>query len=59
MASQVEERDREMALKMRDRGPIIAATGKCLCCEAPLPSTHRWCDADCRDTWQAARPKRR
>lgn len=34
----------------RPEGP--KATGKCLSCEEPLPLTHRWCDADCRDTFE-------
>lgn len=58
MATQVEERDRELALKMRNRGPVIVATGKCLCCDTPLPTAQRWCDADCRDVWQSRHPRR-
>lgn len=57
-AAAFEERDRELALRMRDRGPQIAATGKCLCCEAPLPAPRRWCDADCRDAHQAQAKRR-
>jgi len=57
-ATDYEERDRELALRNLDRGPVIAATGHCLNCEAPLPAERRWCDADCRDDWQAARRNR-
>lgn len=47
-----EERDRALALKVRaPEGP--AATGVCLCCGEPLADGLRWCDAECRDTWQA------
>lgn len=53
-AAAFEEMDRERALKMRDRGPTIAATGECLNCEAPVADGRRWCDADCRDDWQRA-----
>ena len=46
-----EEKDRAIALALRaPEGP--AATGACLCCAAPLPDGVRWCDAECRDTWQ-------
>ena len=27
-------------------------TGFCLSCEEPVPPDHRWCDADCRDTFE-------
>ncbi len=46
----------DIALKTRERGPKIEPTGKCLYCEAPLPDGRRWCDADCRDDWQAENP---
>jgi hypothetical protein len=29
------------------------ATGFCLNCAEPLPGGRRWCDADCRDDWEA------
>lgn len=47
-----EERDRALALKVRaPEGPT--ATGACLCCGEPLADGLRWCDAECRDAWQA------
>lgn len=47
-----EEMDRALALKVRaPDGP--AATGECLCCGETLADGLRWCDADCRDDWQA------
>lgn len=27
--------------------------GACLFCEHPLKAGQRWCDADCRDDWEA------
>ena len=46
-----EEMDRDLALKARaPEGPV--ATGACLCCGEPLLDGLRWCDAECRDTWQ-------
>lgn len=41
-----------IALKGRDKGPKIEATGWCLFCDEPLPEGRRWCDADCRDDWE-------
>lgn len=47
-------------LRYRKRtGP--KATGKCLCCDHPLPAGRRWCDAWCRDEylkeWRLLLPK--
>lgn len=28
-------------------------TGYCLFCGEPVPKGHRWCDADCRNLWEA------
>ncbi len=50
LASQHEALRRSLALALRKpEGP--AATGACLCCEAPLPLGLRWCNAECRDDW--------
>ena len=35
------------------------AIGQCLCCEEILPADVRWCDADCRNLWQAEHNKTR
>lgn len=35
--------------------PIVKSTGVCLTCETPLNDARRWCDADCRDQWEARR----
>lgn len=52
-ASDFEERDREAALRFR-RAPGPEATGRCLHCDEELFSRDlRWCDAQCRDDWQA------
>lgn len=52
LGSAREALDTELARKVRKPvGP--AATGLCLSCDAPLPDGRRWCDADCRDDWQA------
>jgi hypothetical protein len=53
-ATAVEELHRDLAMRNRDRGPVIAETGYCLNCEAPAPAGRRWCDAACRDDWQRA-----
>lgn len=57
-AAAVEELHRTAAMANRDRGPVIAAQGFCLCCDHPLPAGHRWCDAECRDVWQSQQPRR-
>jgi len=31
-------------------GPV--ANGECHFCFAPVADGHRWCDADCRDSWE-------
>lgn len=47
-----EELARSMALLVRaPDGP--AAWGKCLYCDEPLMVGKRWCNAECRDDWQA------
>lgn len=33
--------------------------GRCLYCNEPLADGRRWCDADCRDEWQADDMRRR
>ncbi|HSD36102.1 MAG TPA: hypothetical protein VLC92_01255 [Rhodocyclaceae bacterium] len=40
--------------KRKPEGP--EPTGQCLCCGKPMRKSktpRRWCDADCRDDWQA------
>lgn len=32
--------------------PDAVATGECLWCEAIIQPNRRWCDADCRDSWE-------
>lgn len=53
MATEVEERDRDLAMKLR-RPEAPQATGRCLYCEARVPDGARWCDSDCRDDWARA-----
>lgn len=44
----------EQLIKVRKpEGP--QARGECLHCETPLPPPRRWCDAECRDDWEASR----
>lgn len=47
------EREIERLTRHR-RPPGPEATGHCLWCEAPLPDGRRWCDAECRDAWEAS-----
>lgn len=39
--------------------PGPAAIGECLFCGKPLPAPRRWCDAACRDDWQAEQDDRK
>lgn len=49
-----EEIEREQDRLMRIRRPVgPQSTGECLWCGEPLPDGRRWCDAECRDAWEA------
>lgn len=53
-AAAIQERDNLIALQMRKpEGPV--ATGQCLCCLEPVTAGRRWCNAECRDEWEATR----
>lgn len=50
-ATEVEERDRELALRRRKpTGPI--ACGVCYACNEPVKAGDRWCDRDCFRDWE-------
>lgn len=52
IAAAAEEKFREAALAVRmPQGP--QSCGHCLNCDAPLAAGLRWCDAACRDEWEA------
>ena len=44
--------------QVRERKDEAPHTGHCLNCGEPLPAGRRWCDADCRDEWEARNEKR-
>lgn len=51
----------EFALKhalhaSRKPEPSVQATGECLFCGEPVDEGRRWCDAECRDYWEAENP---
>lgn len=52
-ASELEELARQSAMvtSKKPEGPV--ATGCCLYCGERLPKPMRWCDADCRNDWEA------
>ena len=51
-ATELEMKDREFSIKRRRvEGP--KATGHCLWCNETLADGVRWCDAWCRDQWDA------
>lgn len=53
------EVDRSLAEAVRARKPAGPdATGYCHCCEMPVGDTQRWCDAGCRDQWEALTKRR-
>lgn len=43
--------------RMRAQVVSPVATGKCLHCKLVLDDDRRWCDCDCRDTWELRRNK--
>ena len=49
-----QERDAKMLESQiavrKPEGP--KANGKCHTCAEPVPTTHRWCDATCRDDYE-------
>lgn len=51
-ATEREELDRELALRnRRDEGP--RPCGHCHYCSETVAAGLRWCDAECRDDWEA------
>jgi len=42
-----------IAASRRPAGPV--ANGSCHWCGERVPEPMRWCDADCRNAWDAAR----
>jgi hypothetical protein len=50
-ASEIEQRDREIALQQCRKPDGPAALGYCLAC-GELLAGRRWCDADCRDDYE-------
>ncbi len=49
-ATEVEERTRELSLKLRK--PELAFTGQCHNCEESVPHPARFCDKHCRDDYE-------
>lgn len=54
-AADYTERMVQAGIAAAQNTPTIAATGTCLECGEPQPHDRRWCDADCRDTWEQRR----
>lgn len=51
-AAEVAEIFRTAAISGRKPEPSIAATGRCLSCQHKVKPGRRWCNAECRDTWE-------
>jgi hypothetical protein len=46
--------EREEEARRKYRAPVrleAEPTGECLNCEMPVPVSHRWCNAECREDW--------
>lgn len=43
---------RSAALRQRKMVPSVVATGRCLNCHTDIKRDRRWCNAECRDTWE-------
>jgi hypothetical protein len=56
-ANELAEQQRAAALRRQRSSArfIVGATGACLSCGATVGAGRRWCDADCRDEWEANR----
>lgn len=52
-ATEQETMMREAAIQTSRKPEGPRATGQCLCCNSQLPRGMRWCDAACRDDWEA------
>lgn len=54
LAQQHIERELSSTIARASKAPPEAKPrGQCLYCEMRVPAGHRWCDAACRDDWQA------
>lgn len=53
-AEMAEFQERIARYNSRRDEPQAHAIGRCLCCDAPMTEPgRRWCDAECRDLWEA------
>lgn len=58
IASELEQIARDAAITAYSNKPSAAvATGVCLECSAVLANGARWCDYECRDSWQRWNPE--
>lgn len=58
-ASELEEGARRDALLTGRKPEAPAATGCCLYCSERLPKPLRWCDADCRNSYEDMMQRKR
>lgn len=55
-ANDLAEHEREIAIASASAaGPVAKPTGHCLNCSARLRKDRRWCNAECREDWEARR----
>lgn len=58
-ANQLAEDERARAVASASAaGPVAEATGHCLNCGDRLRKGRRWCNAECREDWEARRKRR-
>jgi predicted nucleic acid-binding Zn ribbon protein len=57
-AQDCEETARAAAIKNLSRTPRLLPTGSCYYCGSPVRSNMLFCDAECRDDWEAERAAR-
>lgn len=57
-ANDLAEHEREIAIATAaSAGPVAAPTGRCLNCGVRLRKDRRWCNAECREDWEARRKR--
>ena len=52
------EQEERLTRLARRAEPSLPYCGQCYWCGEPLPKPKRWCDAACRDDWEASRGRR-
>jgi hypothetical protein len=51
-ATELEEKQRELSIEANRQGRRLIPVGRCFNCDSPVPASHVFCDADCRDDYE-------